>query len=502
MKMLLFIATLFAAVGEMPGMSQSNPSSTNATDIEMQLAWPDGVVDITSVHDKDVTIDNNNSSTPDTYYDSYNWDDSGGGLWVDGQSFDGYTNYYYFSGGQWPEYGDAYEIAMPGGQRYEFTPFGEEWYNRGEGECETFYGSQNFKSSDSNYVYQANDQAQITLFTGGVPGAKGFEFYEIYVSGWASAYKDNYYDGGDAPVLAETPIPPQQLQISSLGTATTNGTLWVSLPEHALVPLTPNGNVAPYESVNVYAQACPLLSLCQATTPSNRERTTLGVGEQVALYFGSSLPTNASWSTTAGGLAVTSGMTNLFTAPSNAVSGSTKVTVTATVLGKSASIEFSILEPNGHGLAVPLGAMHYPVGEIGAGVSNLMTFYPTNVSFYRVFTWELPVGIANITGYFTNLKANIPEPQIGSAMLNQGNSMEDSVSSGLFSFSSYTLPLYAGSWDYVITNVWTIPGSPTTNFLMSLTSTSSLIDADGDFSVSKCGITVKRTINDVITISP
>jgi hypothetical protein len=64
-------------------------------------------------------------------------------------------------------------------------------------------------------------------------------------------------------------------------------------------------------------------------------------------------------------------------------------------------------------------------------------------------------------------------------------------------FSSWSLPYSKGSWDYIITNMWTIPGSIKTNYWGKATCTCTLLNVAGDFSVTKWGITTTRSTNDV-----
>jgi hypothetical protein len=482
-----FLVVAFLLAGAFLAMAQSNPGSTNATDVEMQLAWPDGQVYYSGIHNVDTTTLYDyyyvNGQWYWNWFDNFNWQETTGGGGYQGLT-GAYTNQYNFPASRWPELPATGEIP--------------DW------DTSANYGSIDFTSSFQNFSdqdnYQLNDHAEVSLITGGEPGSTGTELYAISGTAVTTTYTDQTLPSGIPSGIASG-----QVQIGNLGTLAPSGTvggwipsgtLYAVLPMHTEVLVTPNVAASGSIQARVNVQPCPLISQCFATTPANRARTTLGVGEQVALYFGSTLPTNAQWSTTGGGLSLTSGMTNLFTAPSNAPNG-TFVKVTAAVFGKPVSITFNVVEPSGHGFAQISGTNHFSVGEIGAGMTNQLWLFPTNVSFYRVFTWELPAGIANVTGYFTNNSGQIPSPNIGSAQLNEVNNLTDIVASGLFDFSSYSLPLFPGSWDYLVTNMWTIVGSSKTNFLATYTHTSKLLDSDGDFSVTKYGLTITRSINDV-----
>jgi hypothetical protein len=250
-----------------------------------------------------------------------------------------------------------------------------------------------------------------------------------------------------------------------------------------------------------------LVSQCVQTTPANQSRTNLGVGEQVNLFFNPTLPpnlTNVTWSTSAGGLAVTSGTTNLFTAPSNAA----VATVSATVSGTLISNTFNVFEPTGVVYAIITQTQNIVVpgmtipsltnGEAGAQMVLEAFFGPTNVSFYRVSVMEVGENASNLSGYFSqytpsqlaHTTANFWTP------LNRQNYYSDLPSGGPFP------PPWSpgGSFGWDIPANWQVTGSGQTNSLAGWNQNFS-IDSSGTVTIQKWGRSVTRTTNNVITIN-
>lgn len=176
-----------------------------------------------------------------------------------------------------------------------------------------------------------------------------------------------------------------------------------------------------------------------------------------------------------------------FTAPASAGGA----TITCKVLGQSSSISFNVVAPNGQISAEIDGTNHYPVGWVGAGMTNTVIVYPTNVSFYRVELVELACIATNITGYFTN--STFDPITIGYAPLDYDNSCDDDVE---VSFEPSS-PLYPGGWVVNTPVVWEIVGTSATNTFGTFHNPAQLLDSSGDFSDTKYGITITRSTNDV-----
>jgi hypothetical protein len=308
--------------------------------------------------------------------------------------------------------------------------------------------------------------------------------------------------------VSNTPLPPGQLQVNgqvpvSTGILNTNGSTWglmaVSAPSGAALPLTPgatlsNPNDAPVFQAKVYQ----LLSQCVAMTPSDRSRTNLGVGEQVNLYFNPAPPTtNITWTTVAGSLAVTSGMTNLFTAPSNAAN----VTVTVTIGSAPVSFYYKVFAPSGidHAVIVATnnisGAPIFTNGQSGAEMLLNVFFAPTNVSFYRVSIMEVGEDGSNISGYFSQWTPSQLHHTTADhwTALNQANELIDTCDGG-----PLPSPWSSGSFTWDIPARWQVTGNGETNSMTGWNQIFS-IDSSGTVTIQKSGRSVTRTINGTIT---
>ena len=311
----------------------------------------------------------------------------------------------------------------------------------------------------------------------------------------------------------DTPLPPEWMQVNGqtlVNTGITNedgsvmGLAAVSGPAGATLnaPLAFTQfytNHAASFNVKVYQ----LVSQCVATTPTDRSRTNLGVGEQVNLSFNPAPPTtNITWSTTTGSLAVTNGMTNLFTAPSNA----TNATVTVTVGNYPINLNYQIFAPTGYARAQIYGTINaYQTDIAGAGMTNIIWIGPTNVSFINVWMEEVGEVATNATGYFANTNTwpddRLDHGQHGANIwfqLQPGNIWGDIANSG-----SCDSPWTNGNFTWPIPAAWQVgsANSPKTNYIAGW-SQNFIIDASGTVTVQKFGNSVTRTTNSVITTTP
>jgi hypothetical protein len=151
------------------------------------------------------------------------------------------------------------------------------------------------------------------------------------------------------------------------------------LPVHQEVPVTLTINGDPFGNGLINAQPYQLVSQCTATTPSNRARTTIGVGEQVNLYFSTTAPTNTVWSTSAGSLSVTNGSTTILTAPDRKVTA----TVTAIIPGApSVSLAFNVIEPSS--VYYVTNSFIHTYDEADIGFYAWLYLQPDSVNFYAV----------------------------------------------------------------------------------------------------------------------
>jgi len=121
-----------------------------------------------------------------------------------------------------------------------------------------------------------------------------------------------------------------------------------------------------------------------ATSPANRARTTIGVGEEVELTYSTG---SATWTSSGGGaLSSNSGSSVTYTAPDTAQS----VTITATGGGCTRSITFTIVEPSDWTMVrVPGTVLKHRQNRPDCSWLGLMHIHPNNVNFYRVETREM-----------------------------------------------------------------------------------------------------------------
>jgi hypothetical protein len=391
MKMKLLFLAAALVFSRLAASAQSNPDSTNATDVELELAWPDGAVYTSAVHDMETIFGlYGGPGVGMTSVNNANWEAGAGGT---GERKVAYQNpppdreprdfVYYWGAGQWPGFGDGYFISLPSGNTNETTSF--PWLIHDQYvSSDALYGEVNFETLDGTGSLNFNDQSEISLITGGDTTSADSELYAI--SGTAVGIT---FTNPSLPDGIQEAIPPEQIQIGSLGSLTAtstngsfiSGTLFAVLPKHKTVPITPQVQGAKYREAVVSAQGYLLISQCVATTPANRSRNTVGVGEQVALYFNPTLPTNIIWSVSGGGtLSTNYGKTNFFTAPDVAATctitmkypwGSTPVKKNFYVQAP-ADVKFT-----------KLGVQHTQ-GACEAGFHAGVTILNTNVSFYNV----------------------------------------------------------------------------------------------------------------------
>jgi hypothetical protein len=353
----------------------------------------------------------------------------------------------------------------------------------------------------ANGMFRLHAQTTLKVAPAGQPVAGGTSLYLIVASAleyeMGSAFDVEYLQQGST--VPTSPVPPGELQVngqtlvnSGLTNAdgTTSGMTLISAPSGAGVPLTVNAPSQPY---SIAGKVYQLVSQCVATTPANQTRTNLGVGEQVNLYFTPALPTtNVTWSTTAGGLAVTSGITNLFTAPSNAVN----VMVTVTIGSAPVSFYYKVVEPTGIVRAQIIGTDGFQLGAAGAGMSNMLWIGPTNVSFYRVNVLEVGEDATNISGFFSQWTPQQLHHSTADhwTHLTSDNRFSDHAAFPSGGYTNWS----AGGFEWNIPQKWQVVGSGVTNSMTGCTQVFS-IDSNGTARVDKYGNWVQRTTNNVIT---
>jgi type VI secretion system secreted protein VgrG len=143
-------------------------------------------------------------------------------------------------------------------------------------------------------------------------------------------------------------------------------------------PPTPTPTQPPVQSCTVLT----ITSQTVATSPTNRARTRIGVGEEVTLTAN---PGPATWAITSGTgrLSPSSGSHTsvTFTADDNAGS----VTITATGSGCSGTITFTVVQPSSWTMEKAPGTnLKHANGRPDCGWKGLTWYHPDDVNFYNV----------------------------------------------------------------------------------------------------------------------
>ena len=359
-------------------------------------------------------------------------------------------------------------------------------------------------------TYKRTAQTKMTLFTGGKAAARK-SFFVLY--GNAAEIVDSQrlppygYSSSD-PGMRN--IPYNQIVLGELGNLLPNGTLYKALPDGISKDVTPTvaGKPIYLISTGLVGKYVPT-STCHASTPTDKTRTTIGVGEEVDLGFSpsmASLPYNPSWTISAGSLSglvayPNSAAGTTMTAPSNAANS----TVTASIGKESVTFNFTVLEPTGIDHTDFIEYYAYSSTTLaGAGVHLRPYVAPLNVSFYRVQVIEVGEDASSVNGYFT---VHTPPSHIGNGadtpiQLNEDNSWDPNYdwakSSGWPSpwASSGPPPYSGGSYTWDIPARWQVGAAGQTNTMTGWNQVHSL-DASGTMTINKFGHTVSRTIQNV-----
>jgi type VI secretion system secreted protein VgrG len=126
--------------------------------------------------------------------------------------------------------------------------------------------------------------------------------------------------------------------------------------------------------------SCIITSQTVATSPANRARTRIGVGEEVELTVS---PGSATWEITSGTgkLSPKSGAKVTYTADDTAGS----VTITATKPGCSCTITLTVVEPSSWTMKRRSGTnLRHTHGRPDCGFQGTFFIHPNDVNFYRI----------------------------------------------------------------------------------------------------------------------
>jgi len=340
----------------------------------------------------------------------------------------------------------------------------------------------------SNALIRSSDDGKMSLATGGPVGS-------VQQNLWClSATATDQKTG--------LPIPAGQISIGGFGCQDTNAQLWVPLRDNDTNDVTAHVTGVQNYSYTITVNEYPLVYQTRfvALTDPNPARLNLGVGEYVDFQ---ALP-DAVWSATGGGLAPNYGG-RTFTAASNAPPGGAAASVTARYHGLTKTVNFTVFPPTGYdpastSIAATSSAYAFLQGEAGAGMHVQVCIAPTSVSFYRVGIKEIAGPGTNGWGYFAQTAWNSPpipdhSPNRNFVQLDSNNYWGGLADYDDCHFSISPTPPTAGGFTWNIPVVWQIDPN-TTNSLCYWGQTNSF-DVNGTVTVSKYGLKVTRTINNV-----
>jgi len=260
-----------------------------------------------------------------------------------------------------------------------------------------------------------------------------------------------------------------------------------------------------------FSSGSPVIQItnqCVATTPANRARTILGVGEEVRLGLAGAPSGAYAWSASAGSVSDASGAATTFTAPSNAMTATLTLTLPG---GQSLNRAFTVVEPSGVDHADLLSVYDFDTNESGAGMYCRVYVGPTNVSFYRVQLMEVATNAADITGYYADpMNAWDPPEDLKDFQANvwfqinadnswQHNGKNDGTDYDQAWWSDDNPPWSPGgglTWNYSAR--WKIGTGPT-NKLPTGWSQQVSLQSDGTITIEKFGHSLTRDTNGVYT---
>ncbi len=141
------------------------------------------------------------------------------------------------------------------------------------------------------------------------------------------------------------------------------------------------------------SKSCTITSQTRATSPANRTRRTIGIGEDVDLTVS---PGPATWNIASGSgtISAASGTTVTLTAPDRA----TTVTIQATGAGCTCSITFEVIEPTGL-LFEKASNFKHTIRRPDCGYLAKVYVQPDTVSFHNIEIRELNSAAA-LTGFY------------------------------------------------------------------------------------------------------
>jgi hypothetical protein len=227
-----------------------------------------------------------------------------------------------------------------------------------------------------------------------------------------------------------------------------------------------------------------------ATVPTNRNRTRIGVGEEVSLSLKPSAGA-VDWEVTASKDATISpqnGATTTLTAEDTAATVTVKATKSGRVLAQS---QFTIVEPQSESAIPPTSIDTFPAGTQGVGMHLEITVAPTDVCFDNVEMIELPGPASNITGYYTQFPASslAHAPNPSWVTLSSDNKWLDHAAQ-----SGYPSPWSKGAFDWDIPMRWRVVGKTNQKTgVPNRLQRREMLGTNGETKMSKLGQSTTRT---------
>ena len=343
-----------------------------------------------------------------------------------------------------------------------------------------------------------NNQRQVKVDTLNVPDMLAWGYFiDITVDG-AVEDKDDYYDQVHIRAFTNTYyFEGSDNQNGCPYMANKSVTRRVLILENSTVELEYDTmsymyHVGGYAEITAATEVGYIKSETLALYPTNRERTVVGVAEEVEIEINPD-PGGVTWSVSGGGsLNTNAGPIVIFTASSNA----STCPVTIYFQGNSITKDFEVKEPVGvvdafHGVCY----QDIPIGEAGAKLILHAIVGPTNVSFNKVQIREVGMDATNCLGYWQTNQAppHIPNDWFG---LSPANQWVDNLAIR----EPYVAPpwLNGGSFEWPIPAQWRIGTTGNTNSMPGWNQLFEL-GADGTVKISKFGRWLQRTTNNVIT---
>ena len=220
---------------------------------------------------------------------------------------------------------------------------------------------------------------------------------------------------------------------------------------------------------------------------SGRERTDVGIGEEVTLTGSAS----GNWTASGGSpLALANNATFHWTAPNRQAD----VTIKLAAAGEEATVALKVIEPADLITGTRTDVIAIPVGTAGAGMHLIFDYHPKSVSFGNVEAKEVSGDATNITGYYAKHFAKADLHHDSGDTFTRIKENNDDTATDTASIQSIPKPYEKGSFDWVIPNHFKVitEGGDGKKFT-EVTQAFRMVDATGKIKITKAGASVERS---------